>query len=181
MHYTISVGDNIELGLLRESDLNDLVQAINDYEISANTLNIPFPYGIDDARRFLEHTKNQRLEAGFPVNWSIKIEGRVQGGIGMLCNDGYDSHRTEIGFWIATAFHNKGIMTNVIGKFVKYIFDQMLFTRLQANTLCENIASQRTLEKNGFLREGLLRKYYKTQNEYVDVYCYSKLHPDIAD
>ena len=177
----ISVRDEVQLTRLLATDLDDLVHAINDQYIHVNTLNIPFPYTMNDARDFLHRTQVRREEAGFTLNWSIKIHDVVQGGIGMLCNDGYESHRTEIGYWMASAFRKRGIMTDTIHAFVNYIFDELHFTRLQANTLCDNIPSQRVLEKNGFIREGLLRKYFKTDDEYVDVYCYSRLHPAISD
>ncbi len=175
----IDVSEHIRLDLLQRSDLAKLVDAINDPYVASQTRTIPHPYTMEDGLYFYERVQNNAKTAGFKFNFSIFDDKDVIGGIGLLCEDGYSSHRSSLGYWLAAGFRGKGIMTNVIESFVSYIFKNTAFKRLQAHTYCDNIASQKVLEKNGFLREGMLRKYVEKDFELKDVYLYSKLHPDL--
>jgi [ribosomal protein S5]-alanine N-acetyltransferase len=53
--------------------------------------------------------------------------------------------------------------------------------RIQATVEPWNLASQRVLEKVGFVREGLLRSYASWGDERQDVYLYSLLRSDLAE
>jgi RimJ/RimL family protein N-acetyltransferase len=50
--------------------------------------------------------------------------------------------------------------------------------RLQARVDVENKASQRVLEKLGFLKEGVLRKYMYNKGKVIDLVVYSLLSTD---
>uniref|UniRef100_A0A2P2N4Q5 N-acetyltransferase domain-containing protein n=1 Tax=Rhizophora mucronata TaxID=61149 RepID=A0A2P2N4Q5_RHIMU len=50
--------------------------------------------------------------------------------------------------------------------------------RLQAFVIIENKGSQRVLEKVGFLKEGLLRKYGYNKGKIEDLFIYSFLSTD---
>lgn len=173
----ISVNANTILTPLLEDDLEELAVAINDPLVSSNTLTIPYPYTMDDARAFYERIAKKREDAGYPTEFAIKIDGKLAGCIGLVCAQGYHHHRSEIGYWISAAYRGKGIMKSVIGAFCQHIFDTLTFKRIEAITYCDNIASQRVLEVNEFVREGMLRKYVVHQNKTKDVYIYSRLHP----
>jgi ribosomal-protein-alanine N-acetyltransferase len=51
--------------------------------------------------------------------------------------------------------------------------------RIQALIEPENIASKKLAEKNGFVREGLLRKYEYTNGKFDDLLIYSILREDL--
>lgn len=51
--------------------------------------------------------------------------------------------------------------------------------RLQAFVQTQNKASRRVLEKVGFQKEGLLRKYSNVKGEIHDVFVYSLLSSDL--
>ena len=179
MENKLFVLDDIYLVQMAKEDIPPLASAINDKSVSDNTSTIPYPYTLNDAQAFFSLAQNRKQEAGYHVDWLIKNSNQVIGGIGLLCQDGFHSHRTELGYWVAVDYRNQGIVSASLKTLIKYIFEHLHFVRLEANTYCDNIASQKVLEKNGFLREGLLRKYIKKGTQLKDVYCFSKLHPSI--
>ena len=176
----IDIDEDTCLIQMTASDIDGLVYAINDKRIADNTLTIPHPYTREDALQFLNLVEERHADAGFLPNWLIKKSGVIIGGIGLVCQEGYEAHRTELGYWIASDFSSNGITTAALKTLVNHIFKNLHFDRLEAHTFCENIASQKVLEKNGFMREGLLRKYIKKGNVYKDVYSFSKLRPDLS-
>ena len=50
--------------------------------------------------------------------------------------------------------------------------------RLEARVLVENVGSQRVLEKAGFQREGVLRKYMTLKGKIRDLMMFSLLSAD---
>lgn len=175
----IQVTDSIRLHPLALSDLEDLAEAINDPVIAANTLTIPHPYTLEDAHTFYDLICKKRTAAGYATEFIVRVDESLAGGIGIVGQQGFHSHRTEIGYWMNPHFRGKGVMSAVVGAFCKHIFAELTFKRIEAITYCDNIASQRVLEVNGFAREGMLRKFVKHQDKVKDVYIYSRLHPSI--
>lgn len=57
----------------------------------------------------------------------------------------------------------------------EYALNELLFIRLQAFVYTPNLASVRVLEKNGFEREGLLRKYVRKDGRIYDCFLYARL------
>ncbi len=56
----------------------------------------------------------------------------------------------------------------------EYLFERGC-VRIEAEVYCENISSQKVLEKNGFVKEGTKRKAYFDGEKYADVYVYGKV------
>jgi len=84
----------------------------------------------------------------------------------------------EIGGFLIPSESGKGYTTEAIQIMVDYLFLSKDIVRVQAETHVENIASRRVLEKNGFKREGLLRKAMLAWGKWTDVYLYSILREE---
>jgi RimJ/RimL family protein N-acetyltransferase len=84
----------------------------------------------------------------------------------------------EIGGFLIPSERGKGYTTEAIQLMVDYLFLSKDIVRVQAETHVENIASQKVLEKNGFKREGLLRKAMLAWGKWADVYLYSILREE---
>jgi RimJ/RimL family protein N-acetyltransferase len=84
----------------------------------------------------------------------------------------------EIGGFLIPSESGKGYTTEAIQIMVDYLFLSKDIVRIQAEAHVENIASQKVLEKNGFKREGLLRKAMLTWGKWADVYIYSILREE---
>ncbi|MGG1572569.1 GNAT family N-acetyltransferase [Fictibacillus sp. NRS-1165] len=119
-------------------------------------------------------------EEGTGIRWGITLKdsGRVIGSCGFL-NRHPKHFRTEIGFELSKDYWGKGIAGEALEAVVEYGFQHFQLERIEALIEPENLASQRLVEKQGFIREGLLRHYEYTCGKFDDLYMYSILKEDL--
>jgi len=85
---------------------------------------------------------------------------------------------TELGHSIVPNERNKGYVSEAIKIMVDYLFLSKEMERIQAKAVPENTASCKALEKVGFKREGILRKYYFSREKWRDDCMYSILREE---
>ena len=66
-------------------------------------------------------------------------------------------------------------MTEAVQQILQLSFKQLDIVRISAYTFTENIASQRVLEKNGFIREGIVKSSFFKNNQIYDEFLFGKL------
>jgi RimJ/RimL family protein N-acetyltransferase len=102
---TILVNEQIHLSEFRLSDKGALVEHLNDRDIYERTLRIPFPYTADDADEWLALVAKITKQQGRAVHSAIRTaDDALIGGCGF---DGFqigESHRAEVGYWLAKLF-----------------------------------------------------------------------------
>lgn len=170
----IEISSDIVLSQVNKKDKASLIKYLNDYDIYKNTSNIPHPYTSKDATWWINHVKDKTNVTGRLSNFAIRDKDlNLIGGIGFHLKYGIKSHKDEIGYWLAKDFWNKGIMTSVVKKICEIGFKENNLTRIEAVVFQNNSASARVLEKNGFIKEGLLRKYLVKDGLALNVNLYS--------
>jgi RimJ/RimL family protein N-acetyltransferase len=90
------------------------------------------------------------------------------------------NRRAEIGYGIAPECWRQGFMTEAVGALVRYAFNELKLHRLEADIDPRNTASARSLEKLGFVREGLLRERWLVAGEVSDSALYGLLSREFA-
>ena len=107
-------------------------------------------------------------QAGVRYRYVIVAGGAAVGalGIGNVVRAGFRS--ANLGYFVAREVNGRGIATRAVGLAAEEAFGRAGLHRLEAGTLVDNIASQRVLEKNGFERIGLARKYLQIAGEWRD-------------
>nr|CAD6422460.1 N-acetyltransferase [Rhizobium sp. Q54] len=83
-----------------------------------------------------------------------------------------------IGCWMGERHSGQGHMLAALNIAIPHIYGQLQLHRIEAACIPENWKSVRLLEKAGFEREGLLRKYLKINGEWRDHVMYSRLPDD---
>jgi RimJ/RimL family protein N-acetyltransferase len=73
--------------------------------------------------------------------------------------DADDAALGEVGFLLAEEARGRGIATHAVGLLVEWSFQEMGMERIQGLVHPDNSRSARVLERLGFRREGLLRRY----------------------
>jgi RimJ/RimL family protein N-acetyltransferase len=128
----------------------------------------PQPYTIHDARHWIEH--NQKFNPA--QNFAIEFEGKLAGTIGS--ERGKDELRTnmELGFWVAESFWGRGIATEAVKIYTKYIFEKFDIQRIFAQVYDFNGQSMNVLEKAGYIPEAILKKAYIKQGTVGDIFQY---------
>lgn len=119
----------------------------NDKRIAVNTARIPFPYGLDDAERFIAAANGRDGGTAFV----IAREGDLIGGCAVdLRDDG-----PEIGYWLGVPYWGCGYATEAVRALIDYAFDELQHDALAAGARVSNPASRRVLEKCGFQWTGV--------------------------
>ena len=80
-----------------------------------------------------------------------------------------------IGYWVDRARNGRGLATAAVEDVVAYMFGELDLHRAEAATLVENVASQRVLEKAGFERLGLARRYLRINDVWRDFFLFQRL------
>ena len=89
--------------------------------------------------------------------WMIELKDGTH--IGELCFKGIDSTGSvEIGYGVSGKYEGHGYATEAVAAVVTWALQQPDVTRVEAETEPENIASQRVLEKCGFVVNGAVGK-----------------------
>jgi RimJ/RimL family protein N-acetyltransferase len=170
------IAPGICLTEFNRSDAESLVGFLNDRDIYDRTLRIPYPYTVLDADEWLGVVEKLSAENCQPLHWAIRQKGQVIGGIGF---DGFaigQSHRAEIGYWLAKQCWGQGIMTAAVQSVCLHAFENLGVVRLQAHVFSFNRASGRVLEKCGFKWEGYLRNHFLKDGNYIDARLYGLVH-----
>ncbi|MBN2156255.1 MAG: GNAT family N-acetyltransferase [Candidatus Lokiarchaeota archaeon] len=84
----------------------------------------------------------------------------------------------NIGFWIFPEFRHKGYCVEAVKIVADYLFLVVNTERLQCETHIENKIAQKTIEKIGFQKEGVLRKSYLINGILSDMIVYGLLRTD---
>jgi [ribosomal protein S5]-alanine N-acetyltransferase len=108
------------------------------------------------------------------LSWAIEVDGEYVGGIGIHRVEWKDE-KSEIGYWIGKPFWGRGIATEALKQFIKFLDRKYDFKRISALVFSYNLASQRVLKKAGFKFEGLLRKNAKKNGRFCDDKLYSRV------
>jgi RimJ/RimL family protein N-acetyltransferase len=130
-------------------DAKTLATLVNDRRIAENTLRIPYPYGIADARAFIAGANANSGETVF------LITARDAGIIGACGIAEASGASPEIGYWLAVPFWGRGYATEAARALIDYAFDHLDYDVLHAGARVTNAASRRVLEKCGFRWTGV--------------------------
>ena len=83
-----------------------------------------------------------------------------------------------LGYWMGAPHAGKGVMTEAVGLVVRFAFSTLHLHRLEASCLPDNTRSIRLLEKVGFSREGLARRYLCIAGDWRDHILWGLLAED---
>lgn len=163
---------------LERADAASIQQAASAREVADTMISLPHPYLSGEAQRYLDEQESQR-ERGLGAAFAIIAKAkRVFCGVVELRHIEPEHSQAELSFWLAVEAWGQGYMTEVVQTMLRYAFADLGLNRLYAYHMERNPASGRVLEKNGFLREGLLRERVRKWNRYEDVALWAIVRRD---
>ena len=128
----------------------------------------------------LAHIKmmEDKIETNEGINWAITIKGddKMLGVIGHY-RIKPEHYRAEVGYMILPEYHGKGITTEAVQCVVDYGFNTMQLHSIEGVIDPENDASQRVLQKCGFVKEAHFKENEFYDGKFIDAVVYSKLNP----
>lgn len=92
-----------------------------------------------------------------------------------------ESKSVELGYIIHKDFWNRGITTEAVKAFCKWLIKEKDIRRIEITHLPENIASKKVILKSGFVFEGFRREYRLYNGKFIDLPFYSLLERDLKN
>lgn len=163
--------ENYFLGPFEKSDCPRIADLCNNIKIYRNNLSLPYPYSLQDALDWVDYL-DQAMDPNRFMALAIrdKKHGQVLGCLSMEFSQVH--RRVEVGYWLGEPYWNKGIMTEVLKRVIKYVFEERNYHKVYGTHFSYNQASGRVMEKAGMVYEGTLKGHLKRQDEYIDLVCY---------
>ena len=125
------------------------------------------------------YQRDFRESTGFPF-FIFKAEcGSLTGAITLSNVRRGVTQSGSIGYWTGVPFQGQGIMTEALCKIIDYSMTTLKLHRIEAASLKHNGSSMRVLEKCGFQREGVARKYHCIDGRWQDHILYSIIEDDL--
>ncbi|RIH81535.1 putative ribosomal N-acetyltransferase YdaF [Calidithermus roseus] len=103
----------------------------------------------------------------------MEVGGKAVGWIALLVD--WQNQIAEIATWLGRPYWSSGVNREAKSLVLDYGFGSLNLQRIESITHVENIKAQRGLEKLGFVREGVLRRYRKVKGWHWDMVMYSLL------
>ncbi|MET3699643.1 ribosomal-protein-alanine N-acetyltransferase [Bacillus oleivorans] len=169
--------DRLVLRKVIKEDAHSIFKYLSDEEVMRYYGLEPFQT-VDDALSEISWYETiQNSKTGIRWGITLKGEGEVIGSCGFH-NTVSQHYRAEIGFELSKEYWGKGIASEAIKAMISFGFEQINLNRIEALIEQQNFPSQKLVEKQGFIREGLLRSYEFTRGKFDDLYMYSLLKKD---
>jgi ribosomal-protein-alanine N-acetyltransferase len=117
----------------------------------------------------------QRQLDGDTHPFAILDDGAIAGTINLFHVMRESLQSGTIGYWIDHRRNGRGLATRAVGEIVEFAFGELELHRVEAATLVDNVGSQRVLEKSGFERIGLARRYLRINDDWRDFFLFQRL------
>ncbi|MFH7599017.1 GNAT family protein [Streptomyces racemochromogenes] len=160
-------GDKVGLRARHEDDIPVLRAELHDDVVNSSRSEAgpwrPITPGSQDPRLVVDEKQERSVQ--FSV---VELEGGTL--IGTATMWGIDTHNrfAHLGLGLLPAARGKGYGTDVVAVLCHYGFTVRGFQRLQIETLADNDAMLRAAERNGFVREGVLRSSAWVMGRFLD-------------
>jgi len=163
--------------ILRRLNVNDFEEIIALRGNPETMKYIPRPL-VKTKEAALEHLTmiEEKIVNTSGINWGITIKEnpKIIGVIGHYKIQP-ENYRAEIGYMSLPETYGKGYITEAIKVVLAYGFDQMNLHSVEAIIDPENIASEKVLLKNGFIKEAHILENELWDGKFWDTVMYSLL------
>jgi len=158
-----------------KEDVNEIFALRSDQEVMKY---IPRPL-LKTEEEALAHIAmiDEKIDSNEGINWAITLKGNPKL-IGIIGHYRIrpEHFRAEIGYMLLPEYQGKGIISEAINEVVNYGFEVMKLHSIEAIIDPENFASEKVLQKNGFVKEAHLKENEFYDGRFLDTVIYSILN-----
>ena len=130
-------------------------------------------------RRIRRYSEDQRSDVAYAFFVFRRHDDVLMGGLTLANIRRGCAQAGTLGYWMGAAFARQGHMTAAVRAVVPFAFRTLKLHRIEAACIPANIASVRLLEKSGFKREGVARRYLCINGLWQDHLLYARLNDDL--
>jgi [ribosomal protein S5]-alanine N-acetyltransferase len=129
-------------------------------------------------RRLRQYQRELREDQGYAFLIFRHADATLLGGLSVSNVRRGVAQAASIGYWIGAPYVGRGHMTDAVKAMLPFAFGTLGLHRLEAACLPHNLPSTRVLEKAGFKREGMARRYLKINGVWQDHDLFALLQDD---
>lgn len=129
-------------------------------------------------RRLRRYAEDMAEDRAYPFVVIREADGALIGGVTLANVRRGIVQAGTIGYWIGRPFAGQGYMTAALRVLLPTLFGELNLHRIEAACIPSNRPSARVLEKCGFVREGLARRYLCINGVWQDHTLYGLLAED---
>ncbi len=129
-------------------------------------------------RRIRHYQRELRDDLGYAFFLFQERDDTLLGGLTLSNVRRGVTQAASVGYWVGKPFAGRGCMTRALSGAIRFAFEELKLHRLEAACMPTNHASISVLERNGFQREGLARRYLKINGVWQDHLLYATLVDD---
>jgi len=166
--------DSLTLRPFVKEDLPEVLALVQDKEVAATTLNIPYPCSKAEIHEWFD-LQLRELEEGRGLRWAVCLTttDELIGAMKLATHPEYES--AELGYWIGKPYWGNGYASEAARLVVDYAFSTLELNRIEAHAMVENLSSAKILQKLGMQEEGYHPQLIKKWDEFKDVKTYGLL------
>lgn len=167
--------DRLLLRRINNDDVNEVFELRSNPE-TMKYIPRPLVKNNEDALAHIEMI-DEKIETNIGINWAITLKGNPK----LLGIIGYyrmqpENYRAEIGYMLSPDFHGKGIIPEAVNILIKYGFEKLKLHSIEAVIDPENYASEKVLQKCGFVKEAHFKESEFWEGKFLDKVVYSLLN-----
>ena len=129
-------------------------------------------------RRLRRYAEDIAADRSYPFIIFRELDGAMIGGITLANVRRGIVQAGTIGYWVGQPHAHRGYMTAALRVLLPTLFGELNLHRVEAACIPTNAPSIRVLEKCGFSREGLARRYLCINGVWQDHLLFGLLHED---
>ena len=152
--------ERLNLKKIEKKDLQILVNHLNNWDVIKWLINIPYPYTLKDAEKWLDKSTKEELAL------NIYLRNDLIGGITI---DKRTSNKIPVlGYWLAKQYWGKGYATEACNSIISYFFSNNFENKLYASHMLKNEKSKKILLYLGFQKVSEGKVFSLSKNTEVE-------------
>jgi [ribosomal protein S5]-alanine N-acetyltransferase len=163
----------LKLRKLKPSDAASLQKNADDELVWRNLFDgFPSPYTVADA---LAWCADGAHDPKMGYVWGIEMDTQIIGCISVMPDTGWLRCNAELGYWIGQKYWGQGVAPEAVYLIMSWAEANLNeVTRFYAPVFSWNTASQKVLQKNGFMQEGIMQKSAIKAGQVIDRIIWAK-------
>jgi len=157
--------DRLILRDWKPEDIDDLVEGLNNIDVSKWLAGVPYPYTRNQAKQWIDYCMQISRQGDnrgvYEFAIVLKSEDKVIGGTSIDRIDSFHGTSGGGGIWINARYHGNGYGSEAFGRRIEFAFDELGLRRLENGFFDGNEASRKLQLRFGYKVEGLKRKRYR--------------------
>ena len=152
--------ERLTLKKIEQKDLKILINHLNNWNVVKWLVNVPYPYRLIDAERWLDKSSKEELAL------NIYLKSILIGGI--TINKRTSNNTPVLGYWIGEEYWGKGYAIEACNSLISYFFSNHSGNKLYASHMLKNEKSKKILLNLGFQNVSKGKVFSLSKNKEVE-------------